>query len=68
MVAQTSISPRIVTTSLTNVTAYNQAVTNYNSSIAYNQPTATNGNVASRNVISAIASPRVPLSASMKAR
>jgi len=62
------MGPRTVTASLTNGTAYNQAVTKYNSSIAYNQPTATNGNVASRNVIGAIASPRTPLSASMKAR
>lgn len=58
MVAQTSISPRTVTATLTNGTAYNQQVTAYNSSIAYNQPTATNGSVVSRIVSVASASPR----------
>lgn len=68
MVAQTSMSPRAVTATLSKATVYNNQATAYNSALAYNQPTATNGNAKPRAVSAAVASPRITSSASMKAR
>jgi hypothetical protein len=58
MVAQTSMSPRVVTATLLTGTKYNQESVAYNANIAYNKLSATNGS----------ASPRTVATASMKAR